>query len=165
MLDGSEREFRRRRYPKLSIMADCETHLICSVRTGRGPTADIDQMKDTLRTKPSTVKVKLLLGDAGYDSEFNHRHAREELKIETLFPPWHGRPSSKPAKGKYRRQMQEKFRKTPKVFGQRWQVETVFSMLKRNLGAALSGRTFWTQCRDLWIKVLTHNIAITAQIT
>ena len=46
------------------------------------------------------------------------------------------------------------------IYGQRWQVETVFSMIKRRLGAALNAKTYWSQCRALMLKVITHNIMI-----
>jgi hypothetical protein len=42
----------------------------------------------------------------------------------------------------------------------RAQVETVMSMLKRNLGAALSAKTSQGRWRELMLRVLTHNIMI-----
>jgi hypothetical protein len=54
--------------------------------------------------------------------------------------------------------MQQEFDK--EIFGQRWQVETVFSMIKRNQGEALRSKTHWAQNREMMLKVLTHNIAI-----
>ena len=46
------------------------------------------------------------------------------------------------------------------TFGQRWQVETVFSMIKRNFGSALRARKYWSQNREMMLLVLTHNIAV-----
>ena len=46
------------------------------------------------------------------------------------------------------------------TYGQRWQVETIFSMIKRNFGSALRARRYWSQCREMMLLVLTHNIAI-----
>lgn len=122
------------------------------------------QMKDTFKGMPKSVTIKQLLGDAGYDSEENHRYARDDLRIDTLIPPSCGRPTKKPANGKYRRIMQKAFRRKPKDFGQRWQVETTFSMLKRNLGSALSARNFWSQCREISLRSLTHNLMIVAAL-
>ena len=51
-----------------------------------------------------------------------------------------------------------------KTYGQRWQVETVFSMIKRRLGATLSARTRWSQARALMLKVITHNIMIVCYV-
>ena len=47
-----------------------------------------------------------------------------------------------------------------KTYGQRWQVETVFSMIKRNLGDTINSRRFWDQCREMMLLVLTHNITV-----
>ena len=54
--------------------------------------------------------------------------------------------------------MQQEFEK--EIYGQRWQVETVFSMIKRNQGEALRSKTYSAQNREMMLKVLTHNIAI-----
>jgi hypothetical protein len=43
---------------------------------------------------------------------------------------------------------------------QTWQVETVYSMIKRNQGSELGARSYWSQCREMLLKVLTHNFAI-----
>ena len=45
-------------------------------------------------------------------------------------------------------------------YGQRWQVETVYSMIKRRLGSAVNGRTYWSQCRELILLAITHNVMI-----
>ncbi len=45
-------------------------------------------------------------------------------------------------------------------YGQRWQVETVNSMLKRLSGEVVNARTYWRRCRLLLLKTLTHNIRI-----
>ena len=54
--------------------------------------------------------------------------------------------------------MRTDFNKT--LYGQRWQVETVFSMIKRNQGDALRAKGYWAQNREMMLKVLTHNIGI-----
>ena len=45
-------------------------------------------------------------------------------------------------------------------YTQRWQVETVNSMMKRNLGSALRGKTACSRKRDMPLKTITHNIMI-----
>ena len=45
-------------------------------------------------------------------------------------------------------------------YGQRWQVETVNSMLKRLLGSALRARNYHSQCRELRLRALTLNVMI-----
>jgi hypothetical protein len=89
----------------------------------------------------------------------NRRYARDVHQIKTI-PAKIGRPplTDKPLRGKYREQMRTRFDK--ETYGQRWQVETVFSMIKRNFGDTIRARTYWAQCREMMLLVLTHNIAI-----
>ena len=147
-----------RRWPKLAIICDCNKHLILSAITIRGPSPDINQFCKTLRLCMKNFRIKHLLADAGYDSEGNHQYAREVHHIKTTIPPKHGRPTTNLPKTKYRREMRTDFDK--ETYGQRWQVETVFSMIKRNFGSALRARHYWSQCREMMLLVLTHNIAI-----
>ena len=46
------------------------------------------------------------------------------------------------------------------TYGQRWQVETVNSMIKRLLDSALTARTYWSQCREISLKAITLNVMI-----
>ena len=46
------------------------------------------------------------------------------------------------------------------AYRQRAQVETVMSMIKRRQGAYARGRTYHSQCRDLRLMALTHNLMI-----
>ncbi len=147
-----------RRWPKLAIVCDCSNHLILSAITIRGPSPDINQFCKTLKPCMEKFRIKHLLADAGYDSEANHTYAREVHQIKTTIPPKHGRPTTKLPKTKYRREMRTDFDK--ETYGQRWQVETVFSMIKRNFGSALRARHYWSQCREMMLLALTHNIAI-----
>ena len=48
-------------------------------------------------------------------------------------------------------------------YGQRWQIETVISMLKRRLGETLNARSHHRQNRALLLKVITHNLMIVWQ--
>ena len=113
-----------KRFPKLAIVCDCSNHAILSAMTTRGPSVDINQFRQPLKSAAERVKIEHLLADAGYDSEANHTYAREVCNIETTIPPKHGRPTTKLPKTKYRRLMRTDFKH--EVYGQRWQVETVF---------------------------------------
>jgi hypothetical protein len=146
------------RYPKLGILVDCSNHLILGYLTDQGPKPDIRDLAPTMTQTCARVRIEWLTADAGYDSESNHQLCRDRCGIRSLIPPKHGRPTDKPATGRYRRLMQIRFNKTR--YGQRWQVETVASMIKRLLGSFTRGRTYWSRRRDLMLMVLTHNIMI-----
>lgn len=149
-----------RRWPKLAVICDCSNHMILSVLTIRGPGVDVNQFEKILTPAAHKYTIDYILADAGYDSESNHLFAREDLHITSIIPPKHGRPTlyPKPFKGKYRELMRTEFDK--KTYGQRWQVETVMSMIKRNQGECLSSITYWSQNREMMLRVLTHNIGI-----
>jgi hypothetical protein len=58
--------------------------------------------------------------------------------------------------------MKQRFPK--KHYGQRWQTETVNSMIKRRLGSALRARKYWSQCREIILRVITHNVMIVIRV-
>ena len=49
-------------------------------------------------------------------------------------------------------------------YGQRWQAETGWSMFKRRLGAAVNGRSYWSQCRELLLMAITYNVMLLAAV-
>lgn len=108
------------------------------------------------RAAARRARITRLVADAGFDSEPNHALARDTLGMRTTIPPTRGRPSQGPPAGKYRRLMKRRFNR--RAYRRRWQVETVFSSMKRRQGSAARGRSYWARCRDLWLAVLTHNI-------
>lgn len=147
-----------KRFPKLALMVDTRSHAILSAIPSRGPSPDINELVPILDHSTRRVVVESLVADAGYDSESNHRYARWQHGITTLIPPLHGRPGRGPPNGYYRRLMKQYFNK--RKYGQRWQIETVNSMMKRNLGCELAARTYQSQCREMLVMVLTHNLSI-----
>ena len=99
--------------------------------------------------------------DASFDSAHNHRLLREDNSILSTIPPLHGRPAKDPEalpKDRYRRRMKTHF--NHRAYRRRPAVETVFSMMKRNLGSFLRGRSYHSRRRDLMLRALTHNIAL-----
>ena len=157
-----------KRFPKLGVICDCKQHLILGMMTKRGPSPDVNQFQMTLKAAVDHVRIQHLLADAGYDSEMNHVYARDERGIRTTIPPRAGRPTRKPPTGRWRRWMKQSFARMEQlkqmnqktIFGQRWQVETVFSMIKRRLGCALNARTYWSQCRQMRLMAITHNVMV-----
>jgi len=150
-----------KKYGKLMLIVCCATHAILAAVASSGPTPDIDQLAGILDRLPRSQRVLHLVADAGFDSGPNHALLREDHGIRSTIPPEHGRPPKDPhtlPSDKYRRLMKTRFNK--KAYRKRPQVETVNSMLKRNFGAALRGRSHYSRCRDLYLRVLTHNIAL-----
>jgi Transposase DDE domain len=147
-------------YAKLEVAVDCRTHLIVAALVGRGPRVDVDRFVPLFDATLQEVRVDAVLADAGYDSEPNHRHARERHGVRSFIPATAGRPTAKLPTGRYRRRMKQRLCKDYGKYGQRAQVETSFSMLKRRLGAAVHARKYWSQCRELFLRVLTYNLML-----
>ena len=110
-----------------------------------------------------------VLADAAFDSEENHRFAREDLGARATVIPLNRRDRGrKRPKTRYRRQMAKRFRRKRRgarhrrVYGQRWQVESAFSRHKRLLGSALRGRSDASRERECYLRVLTHNLMLLA---
>ena len=153
-----------RRFPKLALVVDTRTHLALSFVTGVGPGPDHPHFDDALFDAWRRVTVRKLAADAGYDSEANHVLGRRDLGVRTLIPASIGRPTAKPPSGYWRRRMSHALRtergRRHSGYTQRWQVETVNSMMKPNQGSALRARRRQTRNRELALRVLTHNLAL-----
>jgi len=146
------------RYPKVGIISDCNSHLVLSGVPSRGPYPDIVHYEKAIEEAEKNIHMKILTADAGYDSEKSHTFAREKHNIRTIIPPKIGRQTIKLPKGKWRKVMATRFSK--KLYGQRRQVETVNSMIKRNLGSFLRARSYWSQCREMMLRLFVHNVMV-----
>ena len=157
----------KHRYPKLSAVCDTRTHLILSTFVNRGPKPDHIEFADTLIAAAKRQKIKTILGDAGYESEGAHHFCRDVLGIVSIFPTTprgQRRLDGKPNKvtGRYRRKMLNHFPK--KTYGQRWQIETTISMLKRLLGSSLRSRKRHAIDREITLRALTINLMIVLRL-
>jgi Transposase DDE domain len=148
------------RFAKLEASVDCSSHLFLAVLVGRGPRVDVDRFVPLLEATLEQARVDAVLADAGYDSEPNHRHAREQRGVRSFMPASIGRPTAKLPRGRHRRRMKQRLNKRYGRYGQRWQAETGFSMLKRRLGSTVNGRSYWSQCRELLLLAITYNILL-----
>jgi len=151
------------KYPKLSAICDAESHLVLGLTVNRGPKPDHCEFESTLRDALRRQPMQTLVADAGYDSEPAHRWCRETLGIRSIIPPvingrkrLDGRPRR--MNGHYRKKLRRRFPR--KTYGQRWQIETVFSMLKRLMGSSLRARSYHSQCREIVLRVITLNVMI-----
>lgn len=157
-----------KRLPKLGIAAATDCHLVLALWTGTGMGSDHPHFRPLLEDVRRRVPHRRLkvACDAGYDSEANHRWAREEMGLITLIPPEHGRPRKDggPPGGRWRRHMKRVLatRESRRRSGytSRWQDETINSMMKRNLSSALRGKTPASRERDMALKVITHDVMI-----
>lgn len=155
---ATARQYVYTRFPKVGIVAACKQHLVLAGVPSWGPSPDIIHFEKAIKQATERTTIRTLLADAGYDSEKAHQFAREGLGVRTVIPARAGRPTTKLPKGKYRKIMATRF--STKVYGQRWQVETLNSMLKRALCSFLRSRSYWSQMRELMMRLITFNILV-----
>jgi hypothetical protein len=147
-----------RRFAKLAVIVDCESHLILATHRGMGPRPDVDELRPLLSGMCSNVLPERLVADGGYDSQYNHRLLREQYGVESIIPALLGRPTTALPTDRWRWLMAVAL--DEEAYGQRWQVETVMSMLKRHQGAALRSRSYQARRREMGLAAVTHNIMI-----
>jgi hypothetical protein len=152
------------RFAKLEASFECTSHLLLGVLVGRGPRVDVDRFVPLLDTTLSHVQLDAMLADAGYDSEPNHRYAREGCGVRSFIPATIGRPTTKLPRGRNRRRMKQRLNKHYGRYGQRWQAETGYSMIKRCIADTVNGRSYWSQCRELMRIAITYNIMLLSAV-
>jgi hypothetical protein len=148
------------RYAKLELAVDIASHVILAALPGRGPKVDTDRFVPLLEATLAQLRLDSALADAGYDSEPNHAYARDRCGVRSFIPAKIGRPTRKPPSGHYRRRMKQRLNKHYGQYGQRWQVECTNSMVKRRLTTTVQGKTYWAQCRELMLLVLTYQVML-----
>ena len=154
--------------PKLGIGVATACHLILSAWAGTGGGSDHPHFEPVLFDAWRRVPHRTFtaVADAGYDGEKYHEIARRDMGIRTVIPPEIGRPrkDGAPPGGRWRRHMKRllktKASRRRCGYNRRYQAETVNSMIKRNLGSALAGKTAGSRERDVLLKVLTHDLMV-----
>jgi hypothetical protein len=150
---------RRRWWPKLTAVGEVASHLIAGAVVTRGPSQDSPQFPRAVHQAAAVLAPHTLLGDAGYDAEHTHRLCREALCIpETVIALNRRNMGRRWPLTPYRREMKRHFPRA--LYRQRWQAESIFSRLKRRLGATLTARSARAQRREILLRVLTHNLML-----
>jgi Transposase DDE domain len=155
-----------RRMPKLALAVAAASHRILAVKTSIGNGSDAADFEPLLNESKKRAAVKIVVADAGYDSESNHRLARIDLKVRSIIPAKIGRPTTKAPTGRFRRLMKQRFSRKAdkKVYGQRAQSETVNSMMKRNLGEYLRSIKTRRRKQEMCLRALVHNLMLGRKI-
>ena len=148
-------------WPKVTWVLDNDSYLIGGAWAGRGPSYDAPTLSPALRLAAEHMRPAVLLADSGFDSEKNHRLARELGVRRTLIALNRRGHAGEPGT-RYRRQMHR--HPNRRLYGQRWHIEGSVSQHKRRFGSALRTRRPDAQRRECLFRVLLHNIALLAAV-
>jgi Transposase DDE domain len=100
-----------------------------------------------------TLPLGVVLADAEFDSEAHHRHVGDTLGAHSVIPP---NPRRGILEGEIRYQMHRAFPR--QGYGPRAKIETVFSVIKRQLSTKAPGRSLPTQTRQALLLGLAFNL-------
>ena len=139
-------------------MCDTQTHFILAASVSRGPSNDSPQFPLCLPPAAARLRLLRVLADAAFDNEEHHRVCREDLGIAECIIPVQPRNTTRWPETPYRREMKRAFPK--ERYGQRWQVESSISRLKRQITSSLSSRTESNQAAEALLIVLTYDLMI-----
>jgi hypothetical protein len=147
--------------PKIALCVACSCHLILSVWTGTGCGNDQTHLWPVLTDAWRRTQLHTVVADAGYDAEKTHALIAG-LGLRGIVPVKNGQQNPHVPPTPLRAQMQRDFQSgaVASEYGQRWQIETVNSMMKRNYSSALRAATASHREQELALKALVHNLAI-----
>jgi hypothetical protein len=157
------RRGRMKRYQpwlKLALVGDHRSHLLLAAVVARGPGNDSPLLPPAVRQACARAPIRQLLGDAAFDAEPHHRLCREKLHIRRTVFPLNPRAHPGTVRGRYRQQLRHRF--PQRLYGQRWQMESMISRLKRRLGYSLTARRPETKNQEALWRVVAYNCLIIA---
>ena len=149
----------RRRWAKLSLTVVCGSLLPLGLVMDFGPTNDKCQAFALLEKSfahPARRGRPLLYADAGYDADWIHELCRGEWKVESIIKPARHKKDGTLG-GTWRRAMTPQHLQQ-RAYGQRWQIESSISGLKRTTGSALSARKDSNLLKEAAIRVLAYTL-------
>jgi hypothetical protein len=144
----------RRHWLKWLIVVDVDRQLLLAQSARQGPWNDCAHLPRMVEQAQRSVRVGLVLADAEFDSERNHRYIRQRLRAQSIIPAGRGKKTWK-IHG-IRAQMRRAFPR--RQYCRRALIETVISTVKRKLSARAPGRSLCTQRRQALLLGLAYNV-------
>jgi hypothetical protein len=145
----------RRKFVKVSIVADMRRQLICGIKIRHRRRHDSIDFIPLLQHAVRLVPVDMVVADRGYDSEQNHI-TTENLGISnTIIRPRYESLQVYKTKGYHRKNMKRHF--DWESYHQRSKAETIFSVIKRMLGECVMSRYILTQNRETMYRIIAYN--------
>jgi hypothetical protein len=143
-----------RHWCKWTIVVAVSRRCVLAQAARQGPYNDCATPRPLVSAAHEVTPIGPVLADAEFDGERNHLHVRGEVGAHSVIPAKRGKADWK-IKG-VRAQMRRRFPR--KRYGQRAQVERVFSAVKRKLSAKAPGRSDGTQRRQAMLPGVAYNI-------
>jgi IS5 family transposase len=143
-----------RRWLKWLILIDTQRQLVLDQEACSGPYNGSAMLRPLVDSAHAVTPLGLVLADAEFDSEQNHRHVRERLGAVSVIPAKRGKATWR-VQG-HRAEMRVAFPR--QLYRRRALVESVFSAVKRKLSARAPGRSLQTQRVQALLLGLAYNL-------
>ena len=153
-----------RGYCKASLAVDTNTLTVLAADICASNNSDVKRLPYLIDDlKGVGFSISCMTADKGYDSEYAHRYIRENLGCVTMIPLRKTEPArlecSKRrtrARGFFRGLMKIFF--DPEIYKKRSMVETVNSMIKRNMSDIVRGRNDVSREVEVLCRCAAHNV-------
>jgi IS5 family transposase len=139
----------------LVVVLDTDRQILLAQEACSGPYDGSALLRPLTDTAQEAVPLGVVLADAEFDSEHNHRHVRERLGAVSVIPAKRGKATSWRVQG-YRARMRTAFPSL--LYRRRALVESVFSAVKRKLSARAPARSLETQRLQALLLGLAYNL-------
>ena len=158
----SRMKTRTRRFVKLTTGTELRTQVVTAIKVRRGPANDNVDFGPVVRRAHRIKRIKLGIGDKGYDAEKNHELLRDELHAQSIIPARHEDVPIWRTRGRYRKEMKRGYSKAR--YHQRSKDETVFSVIKRTMGDEVRSMGVKAQNNEMRLKIISYNAARIASL-
>ena len=143
-----------RRWLKWLIVVDTDRQMVLSQEACSGPYNGSAMLRPLVDAAYAVTPLGVVLADAEFDSEHNHRHVRERLAAASVIPAKRGKATWQ-VQG-YGAKMRAAFPRH--LYRRRALVESVFSAVKRKLSSRAPGRSLQTQRMQALLLGLAYNL-------
>ena len=143
----------KRNYIKASLSVSTINQCILAVKVRLGPRNDNIDFEWLARQSANLAKLTYIVADKGYDSEANHRLARQ-LGSYPMIPI--RRQEGYKTNGSFRKKMLRHFNET--IYHRRSLVETVNSVMKRLMSSWVQSRSLAPQCKEVLGMCIVYNL-------
>lgn len=143
-----------RKWLKWLVVVDTDRQVVLAQEACSGPYNGSAMLRPLVEAAHEVTPLSLVLADAEFDSEQNHRFVRERLAAASVIPANRGKATWR-VQG-YRAKMRAAFPR--QLYRRRALVESVFSAVKRKLSARAPGRSLETQRIQALLLGLAYNL-------
>ena len=143
-----------RRWLKWLVVVDTDHRMVLAQEACSGPYNGSAMLRPLVDAAHQITPLGVVLADAEFDSEHNHRHVRDRLAAVSVIPAKRGKATWQ-LQG-YRAKMQAAF--PHQLYRRRALVESVFSAVKRKLSTRAPGRSLEMQRMQAMLLGLAYNL-------